>query len=906
MNVLPLLKQAAKLTVLVSAMGVGNTFAQAPSPSTDQDTLSELVDELPPLDVLPELIHFKKAEYPAEELKTGIEGTVTLSLLINEKGIVDSSFIDKGISTALDAAAQKASLQFLFTPAQAGNDSVAVYIQYEYTFSISALAQNIEAVENFTGELIEKGTRNPIKNSMVVIRFPDTTRTLTIPLSSYLTKIGSFEGQELIDGTITTTTDETGHFSFKSLPAGPVEISFPVSGYKMTKSIESIESGIAIDMLYRLRKESYNQYEIVVYGKADKTEVAKKTLSIQEITKIPGFGGDAVKVVRAMPGVARPSFVTGDIIIRGAGPEDNGVYLDGVRLPRVFHFGGLKSTYNSALLSSVDMYPGGFGTRYGGATGGIIELKGRPAKMDRIHGEVDVNFFDATLMVEGPVTKKVGVQLAGRYSYMGKVIESVTQDMPMAVVPSYWDILGRVDYERSKSNRFFLTYNSSRDGLELLGSTPRGGSDEASENSDEGGLVDTYHVGILGWDYSHKKIKNELRLSAVYSNSTTDFFGFFNTDFSNYNLTIRDELNFSANDYVKINTGFDNELSLFEYDLAIMGAQGPQKTSVRKDYSRYGNYANVEISPIQGLKIIPGLRYDYFQAVNEGAFGLRSMVRYEYLKGLSIKGAMGTYSQLPTPVGQSIDSDWGNPDLPLTTGVHRVIGHEWQLNELISLDVQGYYNTQKNLARVSDSLDTSTGAPLNFEGDMEGRSYGMELMLRHAQGGRFFGWISYTLARSERRAPKAYVPGYAQGGWKANKWQLYEKDQTHNFQAIASWKLPAEWEVGFRFRYITGNPETPHLGITDNKYHYDSDRMQYTEIMGELNSDRVEDFIQLDVRADKKFIFDSWILSAYVDVKNANYFFYNSPEEYQYNYDFSKRETVGSLFLPTIGINAQF
>ena len=72
-------------------------------------------------------------------------------------------------------------------------------------------------------------------------------------------------------------------------------------------------------MDYRISRESYDNYEIVVYGKAEKKEVARQTLSVSEIKRVPGFGGDAIKVVRALPGVARPSFVSGDIIIRGSG-----------------------------------------------------------------------------------------------------------------------------------------------------------------------------------------------------------------------------------------------------------------------------------------------------------------------------------------------------------------------------------------------------------------------------------------------------------------------------------------------------------------------------------------------------------------------------------------------------------
>ncbi len=82
------------------------------------------------------------------------------------------------------------------------------------------------------------------------------------------------------------------------------------------------------------------------------------------------------------------------------------------------------------------MYPGGFNTRYGGAVGGVVEIKGREAQKDRWHGMIDVNLLESSMMVEGPLTDKIGFQAAGRYSYIGPAIEAATKDD--------WDNVGKV------------------------------------------------------------------------------------------------------------------------------------------------------------------------------------------------------------------------------------------------------------------------------------------------------------------------------------------------------------------------------------------------------------------------------------------------------------------------------
>ena len=62
----------------------------------------------------------------------------------------------------------------------------------------------------------------------------------------------------------------------------------------------------------------------------------------------------------AGPGVARPTCISGDVVVRGAPTWDSKFYLDGVPIPTLYHYGGLKSTYNSDALLSIDFYPGGF------------------------------------------------------------------------------------------------------------------------------------------------------------------------------------------------------------------------------------------------------------------------------------------------------------------------------------------------------------------------------------------------------------------------------------------------------------------------------------------------------------------------------------------------------------------
>lgn len=863
-----------------------------------------------PVDSLPTVKKFIQASYPQAAVEAGIQGTVKMEVFIHQDGLVDSARVLSGLRPDLDSAALQAMRQFEFTPAQVGGVAVPVAMEYGYVFKLDSVAIPLEPQVNFKGRLREKGTRAPIAEAMVVVEILDTVmdKSLNMPFSQYLESIGSIPGQNLEDGRLVTSTDAHGYFSFKSLPACSLRVSFPVTGYQFASFKENLVQGKRIEVDYRIRRDTYEEYEIVVYGRAEREEVAKTSLSAAEAKKVPGFGGDAIKVVRALPGVARPPFISGEILIRGAGPDDSRFLLDGVPVIRLFHFGAIRSIYNSDFLSSIDMYPGGFSTRYGGAIGGVVEVKGRPALKDRWHGKVDINLMDAGGRMEGPLSDKLALQVSGIYSYIGDVIKSATAGQATTVAPLYRDAYARLDWDIDKNNQGFLTYSFSQDDLEIISGDARGGSGELSGNTSKGMSEDWFHMAILGLNSKiGSSSSNELRMSLVQSATVASFFGAAKYGQNSKGFSFRDEFRYAANKHFTFKPGVDLSFESFDFDYGFLSQKGVVAEDGVLNVGTLGTYANVEIRPVEKWLLVPGIRYEYYNEVKEGLPSFRMATRYEYLDGLTAKGSVGTYTQAPRFIGITAEG-LGNPDLPPTEAVQYTLGHEWRISDLLSLDVQGYFNTQKNIPNATDSLNPLTGKDLNYVADMDARMYGLEMLLRRDQGKRFFGWISYSLSRSERRAGSPFAPDLYAGNenWDEDEWVLWKNDQTHNLQVVGGWRLPRGWEAGFRFQYVTGIPASPLRSMTHNEYLYDSEIREYVAELGEPFSDRVGPFMQLDLRVDKRFVYRNWILSAYLDISNANFFFYNSPEIYDYSYDNSSRKAVGALFFPSLGLTAEF
>jgi hypothetical protein len=229
--------------------------------------------------------------------------------------------------------------------------------------------------------------------------------------------------------------------------------------------------------------------------------------------------------------------------------------------------------------------------------------------------------------------------------------------------------------------------------------------------------------------------------------------------------------------------------------------------------------------------------------------------------------------------------------MPATKAAHYDAGHEWQITDLINSDIQFYFNRQWNIPEMiqGDQLSDITGEQKKWSKNGLGRMWGMELMLRHLKSERFFGWVSYTLSRSERY------------NHTRKKWELFGDDETHNLQVLGSWHLKKEWDLGFRARFVSGKPTTPVIGREEiEEYNY------IRPIYGKENSERVNPFFQLDIRIDKKYVFKKWMYSYYIDLQNVNWLFYKSPEMEDYNYDFTEKTTVSMPPIIGIGYKAEF
>ncbi|HVY36869.1 MAG TPA: TonB family protein [Polyangia bacterium] len=832
------------------------------------------VDGGQPVVTPPALTHFVPAVYPPEAEAAGVAGSVTFSIVIDETGKVGAiKVLDPGPHPKFAAAAEQAVKQFQFSPAVINGKPTAVEIEYRYEFVLHKQPppppSATESPVSLIGRVVERGTRSPVVAASIEA------------------------------GGVTTETNDDGRFTLRGLPVGPVKVQLVSSAHHDLAVDEVIEPGKVKEVEYRMNRRRYGQFEAVVRGQRERKEVAVHEITAQEIATIPGTQGDVLKVLQDFPGVARAPFGLGLLIVRGSAPQDTKVYMDGVEIPLIFHFGALTAVVNSDVISGLDFYPGNFATNYGNAMGGTIDVRTRDPKHEW-HGAGHVDLYDGAAMVEGPVGNG-SFFVSVRRSWVDEVLK-LALPSGLTVAPVFWDYQAKYVHALWGGQGTLFWYGSS-DALNIL--------DENTARKISFDSEIQFHRLAARWQrgFAHSW-RNDAILSLGYTDTANEVVNAVKLDGTLWTVSLRDTLSWRPSEKVSLEMGTDSSLRHLTYDISLprltqaqansafgtggLNANPSQNSSATTNWAQPGFFATLTWLPTPRLRLQPGVRFDASSDIQNGHawwFDPRLSGFYTISPSTVLKGAVGLYSQAPQPQ-DLIPSLFGNPNLTYQRSLQYSVGINQKLPYQLDLELSLYDKYMWRLetpTRLTDPM----GAPLYTSNLGKGRSYGLELLLRRQIVKGFYGWIAYTLSRSTRLDDPS-EPTYQYG------WHLFDFDQTHILTVIASYQTEHNWTFGTRVRYVSGDPFTPYVnGI------FNANSGSYVCITGNPNSDRAPPFFQADVRIDRRFVYDNWIFTGYLDVQNVTN--RQNPEAIFPNYNCNGYATLTGLpIFPTIGLRAEF
>ncbi|MFP2896028.1 TonB-dependent receptor domain-containing protein [Corallococcus sp. 4LFB] len=877
----------------------------------------------------------------------GLEGTpgeVKLELLVDEAGEVDTATLVEGVHPLLNEAALHAAPSLRFSPALMEGQPVAVRLFFEYRFEApvplasgadggTLTGSELRGPVTLKGLVRQKGNRRPLIGATLVSdAAPDSP----------------------------VQTDENGRFEAR-FPTGGQAVRVFAPGHKPGLFREALKSTESLEVVYGLEPLVVNPYETVVRGDRERTEVSRVTLRDAELREVPGTMGDPFRVVMLLPGVGSMLSGVAYPVVRGSQPASTGYFLDGIRIPILFHLFLGPAVIHPDFLDAIDFYPGSPPPQYGRLMGGAIDGRLTRPRDDRVHGSAYADFINAGFFIETPF-KSTGtnVSLAGRYSYTPWIIALAAnqlQDPPPPgrtnpkVVLDFWDYQARVEQDVGEGKLRLFAFGSS----DTFGSQAQDAQSDTALQSIAFHRVDLRGRHLLG--------KGELEVGGTWG---TDDFAVVSRGPDSGNEIHIDQSTFSGrvgysvplDERLLLRAGADVDHKRAIVDvLTVENGQEVEEDSVRVPVALAtftGAYAEGVWTPNDRWTVVPGLRLDSYHlsgGFDHKVIEPRLTVRHKLTDTVTLKGGAGLFHQPPTTLISLPVVDVGSLLLGLQEGVQLSTGVEWKAFDTWEVGLDVYVNPMLRTIELTPFSDEGLTDDLDGGGDPDappppgdvgpngfrrvrarqvdideppvsrddwdlpdfsshGLAYGLELLIRYPLGNNWFGWLSYSLQRSTRRTTFYRYDSSGRAISEDSADLPFAFDQTHILNLVVSHKFSNNITLGGVLHFNTGRPEYGTLGSQTHREGTDSDgRPAWVQVDRDA-VDRLPPFFRFDLRVSKAWAYDTFSLESYLDMLNVTLNTETLGFDYVgggYNRQPLTKSAVGlPIALPIIGVKGRY
>jgi hypothetical protein len=711
---------------------------------------------------------------------------------------------------------------------------------------------------------------------------PEPPRQPTAQLDIQVRTMGTREPLALAqvqrsDGGLAGETDDDGHLTLELEP-GPVSLRVFATGHLPQTFSETLVGDERLEVIYRLEPSGSRPYETKVHGNRYRTELVRTAVSNSEAHEIAGTQGEPLRVIMLLPGVAPLASGLAYPVVRGAQPAATAFFLDDIRVPQLFHALVGPAVVHPALIDRVDFFSGVPPARFGRLMSGAVEAQMARPRTSGFTAQGSVDLLNASTMAEiGFPSTGSSITLAGRYSYTALLGTAIARsvlpsDPPRTPIANFWDYQARLE-QRIGDGRLRLL---------ALGASDEVGAVSASPNDPSGVFLSNFHRVDLRW--TGPQLGGEFELGATFGPETVGVQGeeggarSFQFLLSRTITAFRARHRHSIGDQWRVEVGADLEWQkatvelLGHSDLAkvpITDFREPMSTGIIAAL-----WAQVGFQHRSFLANV-GLRTELYHLdpdITIPAIAPRVQLRQGLTDQLEVRASAGLVQQPPTVLLNLPITDLAGLRHGLQTGLQLEAGVTARPFEEISFDFALFHHTlfravEYGLEQLVDTrrnlADGAVGVP--------GRSYGAELTVRKDPAGRWFGWLTATLMRSERFQTIYRFDGAGEiVGPPVDRWVAFAFDQTLILNGTAGVRLGRGWQVGASAHFHTGRPESGE--ITSRGMQQGFDPVAQKPIWVPVALDRVPrlpPFFRLDVRVSKLWRYNDFTLEAFLDVLNV-------------------------------------
>ncbi|WP_291587107.1 TonB-dependent receptor [Bacteroides sp.] len=632
-----------------------------------------------------------------------------------------------------------------------------------------------------------------------------------------------------------TTTNPYGFYSI-TLPAGKTELSFSYLGY--TTRQYTLE--LSKDTLINVLMQDNNQLEevVIVSDKAETgitaTQMGAQEIPIAQIKNTPSILGEAdvMKTIQLMPGVQAGVEGSAGLYVRGGGPDQNLILLDGVPVYNVDHLFGFFSVFTPEAVKKVTLFKSSFPARFGGRLSSVVDVRSNDGDMKKYHGTLSVGLLSSKIQLEGPIIRnKTSFNISARRSYIDLIAKPF---MPKDDKISYYfyDINAKINHKFSDRSRLFLNFYNGKDSYYFKTT-----DSSSSMYKDKISLNWGNTIATARWNYIFNQklfsnttvAYNKYRMDAnstvytktnlIESISESNYHSNYHSGICDWSYLIDFDYNPTPAHHIKFGAGYLHHD--FRPEVSTSKIQ-EKENGITKQDTLYNSISNSTIQAHEvsayiednfdigsRLRINAGVHLSMFRVQKRNYFSAQPRVsaRYQLTRHTTLKASYTKMSQYihllsSTPISMPTDL-W----VPVTSKIKPMQAHQYSLGSYYTglpgweFSVEGYYKQMHNVLEYKEGV-SFLGSSSGWENKVEmgnGRSMGIEFMIQKTIG-KTTGWIAYTLAKSDRK--------FAVGGINNGERFPYKYDRRHNLSLVVNHKFSNRIDVGASWIFSTGGTAT--------------------------------------------------------------------------------------------------
>jgi hypothetical protein len=673
------------------------------------------------------------------------------------------------------------------------------------------------------------------------------------------------------DQPIGTASNTYGFYSL-TLPRGSYKISAALVGFEKQTVTIDLRKDTVID--WHLFLETELLQEAVVTAEAsevERTQMSQVDIPVAQIKKIPALFGevDVLKVIQLLPGVQSGNEGSSGIYVRGGGPDQNLILMDGVTVYNASHLFGFFSVFNADAIKNVSLTKGGFPARHGGRLSSVLEIDLKEGSMKKFSGVGALGLISSKLFVEGPIIKdKMSFAVSGRRTYIDALVNAVQPPEEGSAGYYFGDLTAKLNYNLSDRDRVYASFYTGKDKFYSRFDEPGGpGSGNETNESDLKWGNTTF---ALRWNHVHnpKLFANTALTYSDYKFEVGSSASSGNEQFSAVYITKIEDLAAKVDfDYlpnVRHRMKFGGSLTqhIFTPGALSYKESGPgvnidsvlQFSPKTRSYDFF-IYGEDEYRVNSRIKVNLGMHYAGYAVEGDYLNSLQPRVSGRYLidDQLSAKFSYASMMQFihllsNTSVGLPTDL-WvpATAQVPAQSSQQIAAGLTHSIPNLkLDLSIEGYYKWMDGLIEYKEgaSFISRSNWQSQIETNGRGWAYGMEFLVQRKLG-QLSGWVGYTLAWSKRQFAEL------------NKGEIYpyKFDRRHDLSVVLVYDISERLDIGATWVYGSGNtitmPVEYYRGPQTTSF-FDSYYGGLVEHYSDRNAYRMPAYHRLDVSLNFK------------------------------------------------------